>query len=281
MNAVFAAVVLAVVAISSVAGLFNLARSDQARSKYRQTVRAMRWWMIPAALGQLSAVTIMYLAIVKLVPALSFGWWRLVSGGPGNIMLGQTGQTGAAWRIAALTLPIVLFAVVPLEAHREEEMFRSGAEKQSIGKRLRTQMLFGVIHCAMGIPIAAGIALSISGAYFLTVYLQAARHLRPEFAAAEEIPGPERLPYPELPALTAYDSEAFEAYDREWDRVRAENRRRLDQWLDDLPNQAAASVERINRIRRRPVAKAAAAHAVSNWLVIATVVIAVIVSSLA
>jgi hypothetical protein len=255
-----------------------LARTKHLRDDYRQTVRAIRWWMIPAALAQLLVVVATMLALAKL-PFLSFGWWRLL-GGTGNIALGQTHQPGLIWRVLAFAVPIAVVVIVPMEAHSEEMAFRFRAEKYSVIQRLRTQFRFGIMHCLVGIPIAAGLALTLSGLYYLAVYLHAIRQLGPEMAGASEVPRYERLPYPRVPATTAYDPEAWRAHDREREGVRIENERRLNQWLNTRPAQAGASIERVNQVRRHAATKAAAAHAVSNWLVIIIILFGLVTGAL-
>jgi hypothetical protein len=271
MTKIIAAIVLALVVATLFTELVRVIRRTDIREDYARTIRSMRWWMLPAALGQLIVVGAVYFTIINLVPVLSWGWWRLV-GGSGNILLGQTGQTGIGWKVIGLLLPVVALLAVPSLAHGEEMIFRYRAEEQSPARRLKKQFLFGLWHFQAGVPVAACLALTTSGLYFLLVYLRACRRIDSMIPAVEEVPGPERLPYPKLPAMTGYDPEAWAAHDRERDRVSAENDRLFQQWSDELHGRVRAQVEatyeRIQQIRMAATAKAAAAHAVSNWVVI-------------
>lgn len=273
---ILTAVVLGVVAASLVWTLTGVIRHGRLREEYRRTVMAMRWWMIPAAIGQLSVVVAVYFSLLNAFPWLRWGWWHLLGNG-GNVNLGQTGQTGLIWRLVAVALPILVAVIVPWLAHAEEVMFRARAERQGVRRRLRRQVAFGLVHFWSGIPIAACLALTVSGLYFLTVYLRAIRRLGPELQAAEEIPRYERLPYPALPANVGDDPDAWAAHRTERGRVRAENERRRNEWSDNLQGHISASRDRVDEVICRAVATSAAAHAVNNWLLISLLLVVFLV----
>lgn len=274
---ILTAATLMVVVAALLRTLFGVIRHEGSREEYRRTVMAMRWWMIPAAIGQLSIVIAVYLSLAQQFPALQWGWWRLL-GNSGNVNLGQTGQTGLIWGVVAVALPLLGAVAVPWLAHAEELMFRAGAERQGVRRRLRRQVAFGLLHFWSGIPIAACLALTVSGPYFLTVYMRAIRLLEPELEAAQEIPRYERLPYPALPANARYDSDARVAHRRERERMRAENDRRRNEWSDKLHDHISASHHRVDEVRRRAVATSAAAHAVSNWVLISLLLAWLVIS---
>lgn len=264
---VLTAAVVIFMLVSTVRMLRNLVRSERLRRDYRHTVTAMRWWMVPAAVIQFSLVIALYLALVKLFPLLGWGWWRML-GNSGNVALAQTGQSGLIWKVTGFTLPILAAAVVPWLAHAEEMAFRAGAERQGIRRRLTRQVMFGLAHAWAGIPIGACLALTGSGLYFLLVYLRAIAALGPDLEAARTVPTYERLPYPSLPAGVADDPEGLAALKAERARVRGENEERRNAWAAQLAEQISASYDRVDQLRRRAVAKSAAAHAVNNWLLI-------------
>lgn len=269
---VLTAVVVAFIAASMLRSLHNVIRHERLRQEYRQTVLAMRWWMIPAAIGQLAMVIAVYVALVKVFPLLGWGWWRML-GNSGNVGLAQTGQNGLIWKVVAVAVPIVVAAVVPWFAHAEELAFRDRAEQQGIRRKVTRQVVFGVTHFWAGIPIAACLALTISGLYFLMVYLRAIATLGPELEAAREMPRYEPLPHPALPATVGKDPDAWAELQRKRERVRVENERRRSEWADNLGEQISASRDRVDQVRRRAVAKSAAAHAVSNWVLIVLLVL--------
>ncbi|MCK8642267.1 hypothetical protein [Mycobacterium colombiense] len=270
---VLTAVVVAFIAASMLRSLKNVIRHERLRQEYRQTVLAMRWWMIPAAIGQITIVIAVYIALVHIFPLLGWGWWRML-GNSGNVGLAQTGQSGLIWKVVGVAVPIVVAAVVPWLAHAEELAFRHRAEQQGIRRKVTRQVAFGLTHFWAGIPIAACLALTISGLYFLMVYLRAIAALGPQLEAARQMPQYERLPYPALPAnLKSKDPDAWAELQRERERVRTENERRRNEWADTLGEQISASRDCVDQVRRRAVAKSAAAHAVSNWVLIALLVL--------
>lgn len=264
--------VVAFIAASLLRSLHGVVRHERLRQDYRRTVMAMRWWMIPGAIGQLTVVVAVYVALVNVFPLLSWGWWRML-GNSGNVTLAQTGQSGLIWKVVGVAVPILAAAVVPWLAHAEELAFRDRAERQGVRRKVTRQVAFGLTHFWAGIPIAACLALTISGLYFLMVYLRAIAALGPELAAAQEMPKYERLPYPAPPANLGQHPDAAAELQRERERVRMENERRRNEWADNLGYQITASRDRVDQVRRRAVAKSAAAHAVSNWVLIVLLVL--------
>lgn len=77
------------------------------------------------------------------------------------------------WHMLPMTIVFLtaLFVAVPFMAHVEEQLFREGVtEWRRIVPR---SIAFGLVHCIVGIPLAAGLALSISGLYYGWRYKQA------------------------------------------------------------------------------------------------------------
>jgi hypothetical protein len=75
------------------------------------------------------------------------------------------------WLIPLVFMTLVL-AALPLFANAEERMFRSGAQRWSFRQRAVKVVEFGLIHAVVGIPIGVALALSVGGAYFMSVYLR-------------------------------------------------------------------------------------------------------------
>ena len=108
-----------------------------------------------------------------MVPPLRWGWWSALGGG-GNPVFGESETTsGTVWE---WLIPLVFMALVvvalPLFANAEERMFRTGAQRWSTRKRVLKVLQFGLIHAVIGIPIGVALALSVGGAYFMSVYLR-------------------------------------------------------------------------------------------------------------
>jgi hypothetical protein len=168
---VISIVVLALVGLRLVQAV-KLSRSSRGRSLSRQIWTRLRWrhfWPVPFVLAGVLLVAVPLL----LIPPLRWGWWSALGGG-GNPVFGESDTTtGTVW---AWLIPLVFMALVvaalPLFANAEERMFRSGAERWSTRKRVVKVLQFGLIHALIGIPIGVALALSVGGAYFMSVYLR-------------------------------------------------------------------------------------------------------------
>lgn len=137
-----------------------------------RTLRALRWWMVPAGLAMIVTVGLAYKAL-SVVPGMSWGWYQLIAGQPGNVMLSQSTVRHGPVATMAVVIPSVLFLAVPREALAEERLFRAGSEHRSRWVRAGRCLAFGVAHCLVGVPIAAGLALTGSGLYYDIVYRRA------------------------------------------------------------------------------------------------------------
>jgi hypothetical protein len=264
MTAPVTTAIVAVVVVLQIRSSVSLARSGRSRRHYAMTVRAIRPWMLLGAGLNLSVVVLVMTGLAQLMPALWLGWWKLL-GGRGNVMLAQTSEHGIGWRITAAAVPLLLLGLTPLLAFEEELMFRGGNENRTLVQRFRRHVTFGMIHSvSAGVPIAAGIALTFSGIYFEAVYLKAVRPLAKQIEAAGKTPSFERLPHPALPARDHYDPAEWDCYKRESHAVRVENRRRLDDYLDNAARRATAAADTKEALRETALAQSAAAHAVSN-----------------
>jgi hypothetical protein len=169
---VLSVVVLGVVGLRLVQAA-RLSRSHRGRSLSRQIWTRIRWrhiWPVPFVLGGVLLVAIPLL----LVPVLRWGWWSAL-GGDGNPIFGSSNTTsGTVWAwLIPLVFMVLVVAALPLFAHAEERMFRSGAEWWSARKRVAKVVQFGLIHALIGIPLGVALALSVGGAYFMSVYLRA------------------------------------------------------------------------------------------------------------
>jgi hypothetical protein len=164
--------VLAVVGLRLVQAV-TLSRSDRGRSLSKEVWTRIRWrhiWPVPFVLGGVLLVAIPLL----MVPPLRWGWWSAL-GGDGNPIFGSSSTTSGTpleWAIPLVFMLLVVLAL-PLFANAEERMFRSGAQHWSKPRRVSKVVQFGAIHALVGIPIGVALALSVGGAYFMTVYLRA------------------------------------------------------------------------------------------------------------
>lgn len=140
------------------------------RRNYASVLKAVRWWMIPACLVNLAVVVTIGTWLMRL-PLLDFSWWKFLSGQGGNVALGQTAFSGPLWVVVSFALPVGLLLMIPTLALYEEWMFRQGSERRSAAGKFGMQLKFGLLHSLFaGIPLAFGLALTVSGLYFLMVY---------------------------------------------------------------------------------------------------------------
>jgi hypothetical protein len=167
-------VVLGAVAIRLLSAA-RISLRGEGRATARRVFRRIRWrhlWPVPLVLAAVAVVA----SILWLVPGLSWGWWTAI-GGQGNPVTGTSERTTGTvleWLIPLIFLLLVLPAL-PLFALAEERMFRRGAEHWGLWRRTWKTVWFGLVHAAIGVPIAVALALSIGGAYFLAVYLRGFR----------------------------------------------------------------------------------------------------------
>ncbi|MEV0947688.1 hypothetical protein [Rhodococcus sp. NPDC049939] len=275
MGDIFSAIVLLFVITSLALWVRRLARNSVHRADYVGTVRAIRWWMVPGAIAQLTLVGTTFWALTTFVPFTRFGWW-IALGGSGNVALGQTGKDGIGWMLLAVAIPLGVTLLIPLFAVNEERMFRAGAEGWTAGRRIRKQVTFGLIHLTMGIPVAAGLALVISGFYFEWVYLRSVRRHRSEIDALRDVPPPAEEACPPLPVGAPYDPEEWDRIQMLRSEVRARNRQRRLDWEVSVLKESRRPRGQQAALQASAVTTAAAAHATSNWIICGVLLVAVV-----
>lgn len=114
-------------------------------------------------------IALAFALIVLWPPVMGFTWFRLLASpadGPvegQNLYVTATRIPWVGWAFLGL-----LLVNVPRLARLEEWRFRDGTEgwKQAALRSLH----FGLIHCVIGVPLAAGIALSLPGLWFTLQY---------------------------------------------------------------------------------------------------------------
>jgi hypothetical protein len=151
----------------------RLSFSRSGQSAVRDVVRRIGWrhvWPIPLVLAGVLATA----SALLLIPGLDWGWWTAL-GGVGNPVTGTTDQTaGTVWEwLVPVVFVVLVIPALPLFALAEERWFRRGAEAWTPFKRVWMTVAFGLIHAAIGIPLGIALALSVGGAYFMSVYLRA------------------------------------------------------------------------------------------------------------
>lgn len=131
-----------------------------------QVFKHFRFGLFFQAFGVLLTVIIVGVALTY-VPFLQYGWLNIF-GISGNMLVAPVQEGSRSSSELVRILPILFFValmfVLPYMAKAEEEMFRKGHEDW---KDIAWQSVkFGLVHCFVGVPIAFGIALSITGLFY-------------------------------------------------------------------------------------------------------------------
>ena len=123
----------------------------------------------------LFVLTIVIAVLLWQVPGLHYGWLNLFSSNGGNMLI-QPVQEGSKStnELVRLSVPLFFIALavgLPFLAKSEEEGFRKGVIEW--GDITKKSIKFGLIHCLVGVPLAAGIALILSGLFYGLKYKRA------------------------------------------------------------------------------------------------------------
>lgn len=136
-----------------------------------------------AAAGLVAVVGI-FLALVKVAPWLNWSWTHVLNDG------NESGiRSGENFTVATIRLRLIgplygvaLFFCLPLLAHIEEQWFRGGTHGWEQG--IPRSFLFGMIHCLVGVPLAAGLAIGVLGLWLTQNYFWGGVHQSTEVHAA-------------------------------------------------------------------------------------------------
>ena len=110
--------------------------------------------------------------LVTSIPGMQYGWLNLFIPGGGNAVIAPVTDASSSDYLLLRLVPVVfclafLFAI-PFLAKYEEESFRKGhTDWKSIWWQ---STKFGLVHCFVGIPIGAGVALIVPGLFYAYCY---------------------------------------------------------------------------------------------------------------
>lgn len=120
-------------------------------------------------------LTIAAAIVLWEVPGLKWGWINLFFSGGGNMFIAPITEGSQSTHVSIqLMVPLFFFAlmlVLPFLARSEERSFRKGYDEW--GPIIKQSVKFGLVHCLVGVPLAAGIALIISGFFYGYKYKRA------------------------------------------------------------------------------------------------------------
>jgi len=115
-----------------------------------------------------------YEGVIKLAPFMNWSWLSLFSHADED-----TGalvrEEGTNLNVVPIEIPwfglffcALLLANVPYYAYLEETWFREGLNTWREG--VAWSLIFGFVHCLIGVPIGMGLAISIAGLWFTHEY---------------------------------------------------------------------------------------------------------------
>jgi hypothetical protein len=136
-----------------------------------------------AAAGLVLVLSV-YFGLIKLAPWLSWTWTKVLNDG------GEPGiQAGENLTVATIRLRwigplygVALVFCLPLLAHIEEQWFRGGTVGWEQG--IIRSFLFGMVHCVVGVPLAAGLAIGVFGLWLTQNYFWGGVHQSTEVHTA-------------------------------------------------------------------------------------------------
>jgi hypothetical protein len=121
------------------------------------------WSMVALNAVVLSAVVATFATLVSSSKVMAFSWLNLFGGEGTNI---NVAPVDIRWFGFVF---LVLFAInLPYFAYQEEMWFRN--DLTTWREAIAWSILFGLVHCIVGVPIGAGVALSIGGLWFSHCY---------------------------------------------------------------------------------------------------------------
>ncbi len=139
-----------------------------------QVWKRFRFRMFFEMFGFFLLTTIVIVALWQ-VPGLKYGWTNHFFSGGGNMITAPFQEASKSTSVLVRLVPplffLVLMLFLPFFARFEEIMFRKGHDK--LGSIIKQSIKFGLIHCLVGVPLAAGFGFIIPGFIFGCKYKHA------------------------------------------------------------------------------------------------------------
>lgn len=120
------------------------------------------------ALGIVIATLAVAIFLLTTFPIMGIGWLNLFFPGGGNVWIAPIIEgSKSQFEIVRLLVPLfflVFELVIPFLANLEEKAYRQGYTRW--GPIAKQSVKFGLVHLLVGVPLAGGLALIISGFFY-------------------------------------------------------------------------------------------------------------------
>lgn len=118
----------------------------------------------------LSIVTYLVAYFLNQISFLSYGWTYLLYGTNKSILFSSFDleNINIYSILGMLILCFTLIVLIPHFAFYEESVFRKNVFNLKL--RIKNSIIFGIVHCIMGISIGTGLALAIPGFFYSYIY---------------------------------------------------------------------------------------------------------------
>lgn len=134
--------------------------------RWRMAYRSLSLPLFLLNIPVLGAVAVAAVMLLRVSPGvMGFSWLNLFGQRGANI------NTAAAdIKYFGVAFVLLLMVSLPRLAESEENLFRQGTTSWADG--IKRSLLFGLVHCLVGVPLGVGLALSIAGLFFTALYFR-------------------------------------------------------------------------------------------------------------
>lgn len=141
---------------------------DGTVKKNLAVISHVTFWMVAQNLLVIAVVVLSFYGLWKLHPLFNWSLFSLFKDGDEEVSGKNINLIPSDVKYFGLLFTILLIINLPSFAMMEEKWFRLGTENWQQG--LYLSFLFGMVHCLVGVPIGAGIVISIAGLWFTHQY---------------------------------------------------------------------------------------------------------------
>lgn len=130
-------------------------------------------WMVAQNLAIIVVVISAFVVLTKVHPVFKWSWFSLFRTQEDEVAGRESEGTNINImpmhiKYFGLVFALLLMANLPSFAMTEEKWFRAGTDNWLEG--LYVSFLFGILHCLVGVPIGAGVAITLCGVWFTHQY---------------------------------------------------------------------------------------------------------------